>query len=542
MQSISDLLDDLSAGDFSDKISDFNGKYVLLDKIRRLLKVFEQSQNAIGNILSAIQYMSQNTISADNLKQIADRFEQIADRFEQIDPPDDDDASSIKIMYEKKSDSPAFESCGQYVDETSFNRHAADKLPIETQTFDIRNPRAATYKSPVACAYKGTDIPFKGSWSSLLAKLAQKICEENPSGFERLLKKYKWVSKYRKPQNKSVYASIGSEFYIKVRPLSAIAVIEFIQRILIYCNIDYNEVVISCYPNNDSSQTAPFETCVPDADSESFRNKMADESIRQVLLKYYKYGFKLDSIEMMRFRRYAKEMDIMLPENDERLKEEILLCGTVSDNKLYCKNDELLAKLNHIVDEIFSDETKVIFYERLLSAYYDLLNPYGITSADLLKLHLKECNLHCNYAKNFMTNGLQCSESDAISSEIRRVWGDNASISIADLSERLPYIPREKIKLELSKTPLFLKTVAEEFFFIDKLIIAEEEAQAIADYANDRCMLDGHALLKEIPMEDLADANSNVSRDILQDAVYKKVLAGKYLLKSGVLTKKSELR
>lgn len=101
MQSISDLLDDLSAGDFSDKISDFNGKYVLLDKIRRLLKVFEQSQNAIGNILSAIQYMSQNTISADNLKQIADRFEQIADRFEQIDPPTMTTPAASKLCMKK---------------------------------------------------------------------------------------------------------------------------------------------------------------------------------------------------------------------------------------------------------------------------------------------------------------------------------------------------------------------------------------------------------------------------------------------------------
>ena len=64
----------------------------------------------------------------------------------------------------------------------------------------------------------------------------------------------------------------------------------------------------------------------------------ANSEIVAVLKQHYEYGFEYDSIrELMRFRQFADEMGITLPEEDEALKTSILSSGTVIDDKVYCK-------------------------------------------------------------------------------------------------------------------------------------------------------------------------------------------------------------
>ena len=88
----------------------------------------------------------------------------------------------------------------------------------------------------------------------------------------------------------------------------------------------------------------------------------ADSKLVVVLKQHYKYGFKYDSIrELMRFRQFADAMDIELTEDDEALKAAILACGTVIDDKVYCKSDDMPKELQKIIDEAFASGACVIY-------------------------------------------------------------------------------------------------------------------------------------------------------------------------------------
>ena len=62
---------------------------------------------------------------------------------------------------------------------------------------------------------------------------------------------------------------------------------------------------------------------------------------------------------MLRFRQFAEERSILLPEDDEELKEKILASGIKIDDKIYCKNEDLPRELREIVDESFSSGVQI---------------------------------------------------------------------------------------------------------------------------------------------------------------------------------------
>lgn len=114
-----------------------------------------------------------------------------------------------------------------------------------------------------------------------------------------------------------------------------------INKLLEFIGADIPEkAAASLGKRNDNQITAPAE---------------ANSEIVAVLKQHYEYGFKYDSIrELMRFRQFADAMGITLPEEDEALKASILSSGTVIDDKVYCKSDDMLQELQRIVDGIFS--------------------------------------------------------------------------------------------------------------------------------------------------------------------------------------------
>ena len=87
----------------------------------------------------------------------------------------------------------------------------------------------------------------------------------------------------------------------------------------------------------------------------------------------------------MRFRQFAEAMEISLPEDDELLKAAILSSGTVIDDKVYCKNNDMPHELQCIVDDVFSSGAAVIYYDSLFANKQEWMNSYVITSPEMLK-------------------------------------------------------------------------------------------------------------------------------------------------------------
>lgn len=302
-----------------------------------------------------------------------------------------------------------------------------------------------------------------------------------------------------------------------------------INKLLEFIGADIPEkAAASLGKRHDNQITAPVE---------------ANSEIVAVLKQHYEYGFKYDSIrELMRFRQFADEMGITLPEEDEALKTSILSSGTVIDDKVYCKNDDMLQELQRIVDDILSSGAVVIYYESLFENKQEWMESHVITSPDMLKEYLQYNISGCSFSKKFMVKGSRCSEKDAVTGELKRIWGAHPVESVHRLSARLPYIPIGNIWRVISGNDLFVLSSEGEYLFIDRFRITNDEEEDILDFVDEICEENGFASLCDVPLGSIEEENYELTQTAIYNAIYKKVLSGKYHLNGKILTKeKSEL-
>lgn len=302
-----------------------------------------------------------------------------------------------------------------------------------------------------------------------------------------------------------------------------------INKLLEFIGADIPEkAAASLGKRHDNQITAPAE---------------ANSEIVAVLKQHYEYGFKYDSIrELMRFRQFADEMGITLPEEDEALKASILSSGTVIDDKVYCKSDDMLQELQRIVDDILSSGAVVIYYESLFENKQEWMESHVITSPDMLKEYLQYNISGCSFSKKFMVKGSRCSEKDAVTDELKRIWGAHPVESVYRLSDRLPYIPIGNIWRVISGNDLFVLASEGEYLFIDRFRITKDEEEDILDLVDEICKENGFASLCDVPLGSIEEENYELTQTAIYNAIYKKVLSGKYHLNGKILTKeKSEL-
>lgn len=264
----------------------------------------------------------------------------------------------------------------------------------------------------------------------------------------------------------------------------------------------------------------------------------ADSKLVAVLKQHYEYGFKYDSIrELMRFRQFADAMDIELTEDDESLKAAILACGTVIDDKVYCKSDDMPKELQKIIDEVFASGACVIYYESLFEKEQEWMESRVITSADMLKEYLQKNIAGCSYSKKFMVKGNRRSEKEAVTDELKRVWGDCPSNDVNDLGDRLPYIPLSNIWRVISGNDLFVLVSEGKYLFIKRFIITPDEEEDILEFVESACEENGFASLSDVSLGSIEEENYELTQLAIYNAIYKKVLSGRYHLNGKILTK-----
>lgn len=299
-----------------------------------------------------------------------------------------------------------------------------------------------------------------------------------------------------------------------------------INKLLESIGAEIPEKVVAALRDNRNSQTA--------ASAE------VNSEIVAVLKQHYEYGCKYDSIrELMRFRQFADAMGITLPEEDEALKASILSSGIVIDDKVYCKSEDIPQELQRIVDDVFSSGAGVIYYESLFENDQEWMESYMITSPDMLKEYLQNNIAGCSFSKKFMVKGSRRSEKEAVTDELKRIWGTHSVESVYKLSEYLPYIPSESIWRVISGNDLFVWTAEGEYLFIDRFRIKKDEEEDILDFVGEACEENGFVSLSDIPLGDIEEENYELPQFAICNAIYKKVLSDKYHLNGKILTKEN---
>ena len=268
------------------------------------------------------------------------------------------------------------------------------------------------------------------------------------------------------------------------------------------------------------------------------KRETAAKDISSILKDHYQYGFKPDSYrELLRFRQFAEADRVVIPEDDDELKTAILSEGTIVDGKVFAKSDDLGQELSGIVNTIVDSGTIVIYYEALMERHNEWMLSHYITSEAMLKELLQKNLKGIAFSKKFMAVGAKKTEKQAVTDEIKRIWGENKTCSVDEIGERLPYIPIGNIWRVISGNVNFVWVVEGVYLLVDRFIISEDEEAAILEYVETTCNEKGFASLNDVPREGIEEQNYEISQTAILSAIYNKVLNGKYILNGKILTK-----
>lgn len=251
----------------------------------------------------------------------------------------------------------------------------------------------------------------------------------------------------------------------------------------------------------------------------------------------FQHGIRLESLRgLKRFRLAAEEEQIKLPDDDEALKQLLLSCGMLIDDKLFAKREDMEDELKVKIEAIFASGVAIIYYESLFYAEQEWMERNHILSEEILKDVLKQKLLDYNYTKLFFTKDEKKTEPDALSEELKRVWGENAVAEIGLLSKYLPFIPYEKIQKVLFGTKNFVWVSEGKYLLVDRIMISEEEAADILEYVERAYKEQGFASLTDIPLGSIPYNNTFASGNALLTAIYNRLLKDKYRNNGKILT------
>ena len=121
--------------------------------------------------------------------------------------------------------------------------------------------------------------------------------------------------------------------------------------------------------------------------------------------------------------------------------------------------------------------------------------------------------------------------------EIYRVWKDEILLSVDQLSERLTYIPEEKIRFFLSANNKFVWSSEGVYTRIDTLIVTEDEEKNIKEFVKKEIEKKGFVSLSDVPLGDIAEQNYELTEASILNAIFNKFLSRDFHLNGKIVTK-----
>lgn len=276
---------------------------------------------------------------------------------------------------------------------------------------------------------------------------------------------------------------------------------------------------------------------------ESNKIEQFDEQLIRIVVEKFVYGFRLGSpIELMKLKDYAEKTGLVIEKSDEEIEKLLRNSGIVINGKLYVITNTVREKLNSAIEEVFSKGNEIIYYERFMERHNESLDEMHIVSEDMLREFLSKIRNNLVYAKNYITNKEKSTEEISVVSEVLRVWDNDKVLSVEQISQRLPYIPLEKVRFYLSVSKLFSWVSEGVYMRVDSLVVTEREAEDIIRSVNKECDEKGFASLSNMPLGDIIEQNYELTENTILYSIFNKYLSNDFYLNGKIVTRgKSEV-
>lgn len=271
------------------------------------------------------------------------------------------------------------------------------------------------------------------------------------------------------------------------------------------------------------------------------KKDLYDGDILQLISRKFIYGFRINSvIDMMKLRDYANDEGIKLYEEDDVLRNFIQENGMLMEGKVFIKSKDSRNELVSLVEDIFTKGNSIIYYESLMERHSILMEKIHITSKQVLRETLSEEKPNYAFSKNYFSNQSKTTEEVAVSREIIRVWDNEVTKSVDELSELLTYIPEEKVRFYLAVNGNFVWVSEGVYTCVNKLIMTEVEAEELCNAVKQEIDRKRFTSLSDLPLGDALEVNYELPELAVRTMVFNKYLSAEYFLKGKIITRNKD--
>jgi hypothetical protein len=265
------------------------------------------------------------------------------------------------------------------------------------------------------------------------------------------------------------------------------------------------------------------------------------EQLADVLSSHFANGYRLNSpIEMARFRNFAEEeLGEKLTLTNEELKKYIAICGTTFEGKVYAVSARAKERIKKLAEDYFANGAQVIFFTEIYAKNENWLFEASVVSEDMLIGILRSLFPKLSFTQTYF-GYTDASVFAALEGEILRVWGDDILLTYGQLTERLQYIPLERIKSLLGQNGDFIWNSVETFSHVSRIEITDEERQVISEAAVRECNARGYVSIADLPFSEIEERNCELSITAFHNSVYRICLSDKFDKKGKILTRKGD--
>jgi hypothetical protein len=264
--------------------------------------------------------------------------------------------------------------------------------------------------------------------------------------------------------------------------------------------------------------------------------------LTNVLSSHFTNGYRLHSpIEMARFRTFAAEdLDEDITLTDEELKSYIAVCGTTYEGKVYAVSAHAKERIKRLAEDYFADGAQAIFFAEFYAKNENWLFEASVVSEDMLIDIFIRLFPNLSFTQTYF-GYTDASIFAALEGEILRVWGEDVLLTYGQLTERLRYIPLERIKYTLGQNSDFIWSSVETFSHVSRIEITDEERQVLHEVAVRECNARGYASMADLPFSEIEDRNHELSIAAVHNAVYRICLSDKFDIKGKIVARKGDV-
>ena len=421
-----------------------------------------------------------------------------------------------------------------------------EDVPSSWIRFDLKNASQFSRTRPVKCRVGSYEIVEK-NWARVFVAVLENEIQKDNQALKDLKKQSLMGKKEGNPffLKKAIEglhcAQLSNGYWININ-YSIPQLIEQIRELCFQCGYSKEDILLYGEKKSISGEGNVSGT---KAHTPAVDRLVPSPEVVEVLQKHYPYGYRIESsIEMKRLRKFAEIDGLALPDNDMQLKAEIANAGILIEDKVYVIDNETITGLHRIVQTIKEDGLQCFFFDSFLDRHQEWADEKRITSVEILREIFTRnqdgvlSKGHESYiAKNFVSFNGKCTEKDAVTDEMRRVWGSNSVSYVEKLRASLPYVPEEYIRRYLSGNRNFAWVAEEQYLLVDRLVITKDEEAAIYKFVADGCAEVGFASMADIPLGNLVEENYELTITGLHTAIYNRVLFDDFYLNGKILTK-----